>query len=219
MATDVTLARAESNTLRAQEAAVRAYLEERLGIRTRVAPLVGVRALLVSGLRPEHPKGLVVDASTTAAERIYLYVHLAAHVALRHNVPVMTIVEPSGSPGGEAAARAAEADPALLGDARIHRDAEELARAMWWGLSGDPRLAALLPSRWSGALRTVLGSRAARTVLRLALLGMRHAYYRLHMSDALGDSGLTTMLRRALCVTAVVCVAPQLATVPGRGRR
>ena len=198
MAAEVTLAlRAESNTLRAQEASLRGYLDERLGIRTRFAPLAGVRALLVSGPRPADPKGLVLDSATTAAERIYLYVHLAAHVALRHNLPVMTIVEPVG------------AGPAA--DAHVHRDAEELARAMWWGVSGDPGLTALLPSRRSRALRAVLSSRAMRTVLRVALLGMRHAYYGLHMTGALAGSPLTRALRRALCVTAVVCAAPQLA--------
>ncbi len=196
MAAEVTLVpRAESNTLRAQEESLRGYLADRLGIRTRFAQLPGVRALLVSGARPEHPKGLVVDASLTAAERIYLYVHLAAHVALRHNVPVMTIVEARGEP---------------TSDVPVHRDAEELARAMWWGLTSDSALAELLPSRRSRLLRSLLGSRITRTLLRTALLGMRHAYYRLHMT-ALAESPLAAALRRALCVTAVVCVAPQLA--------
>lgn len=196
MAAEVTLVpRAESNTLRAQEESLRGYLAERLGIRTRFAQLPGVRALLVSGARPEHPKGLVVDASLTAAERIYLYVHLAAHVALRHNVPVMTIVEARGEP---------------TSDVPVHRDAEELARAMWWGLTSDSALAELLPSRRSRLLRALLGSRITRTLLRTALLGMRHAYYRLHLT-ALAGSPLAAALRRALCVTAVVCVAPQLA--------
>src|SRR5688500_6045038 len=110
MAPEVTLIpRAESNTLRGQEESLRAYLADRLGIRTRIAPLPGARALLVSGPRPEHPKGLVIDDSLTAAERIYLYVHLAAHVALRHDVPVMPLVEPPGEP---------------TSDAPVHRDAE-----------------------------------------------------------------------------------------------
>lgn len=216
MAAELTLARAESNTLRAQEESLRGYLDERLGIRTRFAPLTGVRALLVSGARPADPKGLVLDTSTTAAERIYLYVHLAAHVALRHNVPVMTIVEPGAVVAAQPRA-AGDSDrdelavaDAVRTDAHVHRDAEELARAMWWGLSGDPGLTVLLPSRRSRALRALLGSRAMRTVLRLALLGMRHAYYRLHMSGALAGSPLTSTLRRALCVTAVVCAAPQL---------
>lgn len=196
MAADVTLLpRAESNTLRAQEESLRTYLDERLGIRTRFAALPGVRALLVSGARPDHPKGLVVEESLGAAERIYLYVHLAAHVALRHNVPVMTIVEGRGEPAF---------------DVPVHRDAEELARAMWWGRSGEAGLAELLPSRRSRVLRALLGSAVARTLLRTALLGMRVAYYRLHMT-ALGESRITAALRRALCVTAVVCAAPQLA--------
>ncbi len=203
MATELTFTpRAESNTLRAQEESLRGYLAERLGIRTRFAQLPGVRALLVSGARPEHPKGLVVDASLTAAERIYLYVHLAAHVALRHNVPVMTIVEARGEP---------------TSDVSVHRDAEELARAMWWGQSGDVALAGVLPSRRARAMRALLRSRVMRRSLRAALLGMRHAYYRLHMSDALAESRLTATLRRALCVTAVVCAAPQLAR--GRSKR
>ncbi len=197
MATDlIPMPRAESNTLRAQEESLRAYLAERLSIRTRFAPLSDVRALLVSAARPDGPKGLVVDASTSVAERIYLYVHLAAHVALRHNVPVMTVVEPRGEP---------------TTDAPIHRDAEELARAMWWGVGGDSHLGELLPSRRSRVLRAVLASRVARGVLRTALVAMRHAYYRLHMGGALAESRLTATLRRALCVTAVVCVAPQLA--------
>lgn len=196
MAADLTLARAESNTLRAQEESLRGYLDQQLGIRTRFAELTDVRALLVSGTRPDQAKGLVVDASLSAAERIYLYVHLAAHVALRHNVPVMTIVEPRGEPEY---------------DSHVHRDAEDLARAMWWGVSGDRGLAELLPSRRSRLLRAALGSRIARRVLRASLLAMRAAYYRLHMSEALADSRLTAVLRRALCVTAVVCVAPQLA--------
>lgn len=196
MAAEVTLApRSESNTLRAQEESLRRYLADRLGIRTRFAPLADVRAFLVSGARPDGPKGLVVDTSATAAERIYLYVHLAAHVALRHNVPVMTIVEGRGD---------------TITDAPVHRDAEDLARAMWWGLSGDAALAGVLPSRHAPALQALLRRRVMRRLLRVALLGMRHAYYRLHMSDALAESWLTATLRRALCVTAVVCVAPQL---------
>jgi len=96
MAADVTLARDESNALRAQEESLRGYLDEKLG-NARASRHWRTSALLVSGPRPENPKGLIMDASTTAAERIYLYLHLAAHVALRHNAPVMTIVEPAGT--------------------------------------------------------------------------------------------------------------------------
>lgn len=205
MAAEVTVVpRAESNTLRTQEESLRAYLADRLGIRTRFATLPGVRAMLVSGARPEQPKGLVVDESLGAAERISLYVHLAAHVALRHNVPVMTIVEPRGQ---------AEFDVS------VHRDAEELARAMWWGSTGDDRLAELLPSRRARLLRSILASGVARRVMRTALVTMRAIYYRFHMSRALAESGLTARLRRALCVTAVVCAAPELvAARAGRDR-
>jgi hypothetical protein len=39
---------------------------------------------------------------------------------------------------------------------------------------------------------------------------MRRAYYDLRIERALADSRVAAWLRQALCLTAVVCVAPQL---------
>jgi hypothetical protein len=200
MATEVISGRprAESHTLRAEEERLRAHLERQLGVRTRFAPLADVRALLVSPDRADRPKSLVVSSATSVAERIYLYVHVAAHITLGHHLPLVTIVE--GAPG-----------VTRFSDASRHREAEDLARAIWWGqtdkggLLGTPAFV-----RRSTMLRRLLASDPARTALRSVLIGMRRVYYDLRIERALAGSRIAGWLRDALCMTAVVSVAPQL---------
>ena len=192
---------AESNTLRSEEERLRAMLAERLGIDTRVASLPGTRALLVSPMSAGHAKGLVVDPSVSAAERISLYVHLAAHIALKHDLPLVTIVESRGA-------------PASSGDANGHRDADGLAQAMWWGTQSR---AELWPGRRSRILRPLLASPAGRLGLRLLLLVLRRLYYAVRARHLLEGTVVARWLGDALCVTAVVCAAPEL--VGGRPRR
>lgn len=188
---------AESNTLRAEEERLRAMLEQRLGIRTRFTSLPGTRALLVSPIASDGPKGLVVDQAVTAAERISLYVHLAAHIALKHHAPLVTIVESRGE--------------TTSGDANGHRDADQLARAMWWGTSARTQLGELWPGRRSRLLRPLLASRLGRLGLRLLLLVLRRLYYAVRARRLLEGTVVARWLRDALCVTAVVCAAPELA--------
>lgn len=188
---------AESNTLRSEEERLREMLAERLGIDTRFASLPGARALLVSPLTAGRPKGLVVDASVNAAERISLYVHLAAHIALKHDLPLVTIVESRG--------------PTTSGEANAHRDADQLARAMWWGTTARTDARALWPGRQSRVLRPLLASSAGRLVLRIVLLVLRRLYYGVRIGGLLDGTFIVRWLRDALCVTAVVCAAPELA--------
>ncbi|MGH2449882.1 MAG: hypothetical protein ACRDGE_01165 [Candidatus Limnocylindria bacterium] len=188
--------RGESFTLRAFEARLREHLEERLQVRTRFADLGSTRAFLVSPADRRRPKGLVVDVRASAAERIYLYVHAAAHIALGHNMPLITIVE------GE------DGEPS---DGHRHDQADRLARAMWWR-RGSPEMSASLPSaQRSRVLRTLLAHAATRSVLHLLLRGMRTVLYGSGLVRVAGDRGLTRWLRQALCATAVVDAAPQLA--------
>jgi hypothetical protein len=186
---------AESHTLRAEEERLRAYLADGLAIRTRFVPLTDVRAFLVSAPEDAGSKGLVVSADATIAERIYLYVHVAAHVALGHHLPLATIVE--GVPGST-----------RIDDPHRHLEAERLARAMWWGQDAERWASPLV--RGSSVLRTLLARDATRSALRSLLLAMRAAYYDLRIERALAGSRLAAWLRDALCVTAVVSVAPQL---------
>ncbi len=189
--------RAESHTLRAEEERLRRHLEEQLRVRTRFAPLADVRAMLVSGERDDRPKSLVVSSSASIAERIYLYVHVAAHIALGHHLPLVTIIEGTPGVGRTESSR--------------HREAEALARAIWWGqtdkggLLGAPALV-----QRSAMLRLLLASRVTRRATRRMLLAMRRAYYDLRIERALAGSRIAAWLRQALCLTAVVCVAPQL---------
>ncbi|HEV2250510.1 MAG TPA: hypothetical protein VGT60_08390 [Candidatus Limnocylindria bacterium] len=190
---------AESNTVRAEEERLRGMLEERLGIRTRVASLPGTRALLVSPLAGGMPKGLVVDRSVSAAERISLYVHLAAHIALKHDLPLITIVESRGD--------------VTSGDEHNHRDADRLARAMWWGTSARADGRELWPGRRSRILRPLLSSRPGRIGLRVLLLVLRRLYYAARARRLLEGTAVARSLRDALCVTAVVCAAPELGAI------
>lgn len=191
--------RSESNTLRLEEERLRTYLSDRFGIRTRFAPLSDVRAFLVSPPNDGRDKGLVVSSDATVPERIYLYLHVAAHLALGHHLPLATIVE--GVPG-----------VARLGsDVHTHLEAEKLARVMWWGRVEEDAVpwSSPLVSR-SAVLRALLARDATRSALRSLLMAMRAAYYDLRIERALAGSRIAAWLRDALCVTAVVSVAPQL---------
>jgi len=188
---------AESNTLRSEEQRLRAMLEERLGILTRFTSLPGARAILVSPMAAGSPRGLVLDDAVTAAERISLYVHLAAHVALKHDVPLVSIVESRSAP--------------TSGDAHGHRDADQLARAMWWGTSARTQLGELWPGHRSRFIRPLLRSSAGRFGLRVLLLVLRRLYYGISARRWLDGTVVARSLRDALCVTAVVCAAPELA--------
>jgi len=199
MATEVTAVPvlAESNTLRSEEERLRGMLEERLGIHTRFTSLPGTRALLVSPIAAGGSKGLVVDRSVSAAERISLYVHLVAHIALKHDLPLITIVESRGD--------------VTSGDENNHRAADRLARAMWWGTSARADGRELWPGGRSRVLRPLLASRPGRLGLRLLLLVLRRLYYAARARRLLEDTVVARSLRDALCVTAVVCAAPELA--------
>lgn len=189
--------RAESNTLLAEERRMRGLLDEARRVRTTFAPLTDIRAMLLSPASDDRPKTLVVASDASAAERIYIYVHIAAHMSLGHHLPLVTIVE------------AVPGLTRLSDDARSHHDAERLARAMWWG-THDAGLAAPPLVRGSTLLRGLLSRGPTRSALRRVLLALRAAYYELRIERALARTSLAAWLGEALCVTAVVSFAPEL---------
>ncbi|MBI2324520.1 MAG: hypothetical protein HYU87_06125 [Chloroflexi bacterium] len=129
-----------------------------------------------------------------------MYVHVAAHIALGHNIPLVTIVESDDADGA---------------DGMKHDLAERLARSMWWR-GADAEVAASLPAvRTSRVLRSLLSWGATRALTRWALMGIRALAYRTGIVRALERSAATAWLGEALCVAAVVSAAPQLAN----GRR
>lgn len=195
MATEMINVRGESHTLLSEEARLRRHLEEDLRVRVRSGSLGDVRALLVSPATEADAKALVVATDASAAERIYLYVHVAAHMALGHHLPLVTIVE--GAPGLSR----------LEADAHTHGAAERLARALWWENDG---LGAPRRVRHSVVLRGLVSRAPTRSALHGLLLALRAAYYDLRIERALSRTRVAAWLREALCVTAVVSAAPQL---------
>jgi len=197
MATEMIVSRGESHTLVSEEERLRRHLADRFAVRTRFAPMTDVRALLVSPSTAEGEKSLVVAGDAGAAERIYLYVHVAAHMALQHNLPLVTIVE--GAPG----------HTRFGDDTRTHLEAERLARAMWWAPdAADLGAPALV--RGSALIRGLVSRNSTRAALRSVLLALRAAYYDLRIERALASTRLAAWLRDAFCVAAVVSAAPQL---------
>ena len=79
---------------------------------------------------------------------------------------------------------------------------------MWWGTNED--LAAPRRVRGSAILRGLLARAPTRSAVRGILLALRAAYYDLRIERALSRTRIAAWLRDALCVTAVVSVAPQL---------
>jgi hypothetical protein len=197
MATEMIVSPGESHTLVSQEERLRRHLADRFSVRTRFASMTDVRALLVSPSTSGGEKALVIAGDAGAAERIYLYVHVAAHIALQHNLPLVTIVE--GPPG-----------VARLGDdSHTHLEAERLARAMWWAPDASD-LGAPAGVRGSALLRSLVSRGATRAALRSVLLALRAAYYDLGIERTMASTPLAAWLRDAFCVTAVVSAAPQL---------
>ena len=197
MAAEMIVSPGESHTLVSQEERLRRHLADRFSVRTRFASMTDVRALLVSASTADAEKSLVIAGDAGAAERIYLYVHVAAHIALQHNVPLVTIVE--GPPGVTR----------LGDDSHTHLEAERLARAMWWAPDAAD-LGAPAGVRGSALLRSLVSRGATRAALRSVLLALRAAYYDLGMERAMASTRLAAWLRDAFCVTAVVTAAPQL---------
>src|SRR5439155_24101698 len=71
-------------------------------------------------------------------------------------------------------------------------------------------LAAPRRVRGSAILRGLLARAPTRSAVRGILLALRAAYYDLRIERALSRPRIAAWLRDALCVTAVVSVAPQL---------
>jgi len=64
--------------------------------------------------------------------------------------------------------------------------------------------------RRSAVLRGLVSRAPTRSALHGLLLALRAAYYDLRIERALSSTRVAAWLRDALCVTAVVSVAPQL---------
>lgn len=205
------------------------YLRDALATDVRDARLPELLGFVVAPREPGARLGLVVAADASPAERLYLYVHTAAHVLLGHTAhPFATLLEPR---------RGADAPPFQVPDweARQHEAADALARVMFWGCDGDaweaawpPAAGHTLPQSGDGArrrarelgglllggrhqgLRRGLRRRMARQAVLLGLRLARAAYHRSGVRRVVADEPFVQGLREVYCVAEAVSAIPQL---------
>lgn len=237
-------------TLDDLEGCLRMYMAQRLGIRVRDADLDSTWALIARPHKPllleaevelpSDPLGvesparglidLVVSRDLEKSQRIYLYIHAAAHVLLgvcdnRHGGLGRTIVEPGRDP--QSFRPLLDADPESW---RLHAEADRLASAIVWNrcsegcegeaggscwtdselaLSRAMEISALVPGERSRLLRAVLSLGIGRGALLHGLRLARAAHSA--AGRPLGATILVDWLRSILCVTEVIVAAPTLA--------
>jgi len=208
--------------------ALAAYLSERLSVEIRFTPLPSLIGFLVASHKPGVKHGLVVSACASDYEKVYLYVHMAAHILLGHlDRPFATILEPSR---GEVELAAWEVEQ--------DRQADALASVMFWGCdrsgwetvwesaAGETRCAGkwialgrarhisrLLPGERYKAIRTALRLGLTRKSIMLGLKLVRAAYHAIGLKNALANEHLRRAVRGPVeiyCITEMVSYNPAL---------
>lgn len=216
-----------------------AILRDRLRVVIYEEPLVDLLGYLVTSRSPSATRALVVAADATAAERVYLFVHTAAHVLLGHaDRPFSTILEPR-----RGRARGARATCQLT-DTQLRQDqqADLLTGAILWGcrreagtaleryaVRRDPlaRQAALeaagvmsgllLGHKYPNLQRALVCGLARKAVLQGLRLA-RAAYHGLSgVRAALTRGAVVRDLREIYYLTELVTVVPELAPSWRRG--
>ncbi len=171
----------------------------------------------------------MVSDAISHAERLYLYIHIVAHILLEAGRSHRTIWEPRPQerpPGTTPPSRESDEDGAN------HRDADLLARAILWGGASHEWLTLLserqtkrscpptvwvepleklLPGHRHRALRRALDLGLTRSVILNGLRLVRGAYGLPGVRRAFGNHGLTREFRELLCLTEVVNAVPELA--------
>lgn len=220
--TSMKLSTYEDETVRA--------LKRLLSVDTFVSDMTDARAFMVTPILSTGAVRLVVSKHTTVAERLHVYLHMAAHLLIEPLRPLSVYVESASSRGGCTSDH----------DADTHKRAEDLASRIWWGLTqqgcdsrthetdstcwastGDALLcarllSALLPGQRYQFLRGLLGKGAARRLVRSALIAVRRSYYESSLHDRLRPPFAFETFRQVLCVTEVVEAAPQLSQLRHR---
>ena len=179
--------------------------------------------------RPAAARSLVVSDDATDAERLYVFVHTAAHLLLGHaDRPFATILEPRRTPRG----------PSIrLEDWQLRQDlhAAALTAAILWGCDDDAEeamgegpaadrgavarqialgtarsLSGLLPGHKYRALRRALVSGSTRRAILGGLRIARAAYHRSGARGVLANDPVVRQLRQVYCLTELAAVAPEV---------
>jgi hypothetical protein len=210
------------------------YLYDHFGVTVHSEKLVDLLGYLVTAGPHSPAKSLVISEGATDAERLYLFVHAAAHILLGHaDRPFATILEP----------RRAPREPSIrLEEWQLRQDlqADALTSAILWGCEDDAweeirgeagaddpatrqmalgtarSIGELLPGHKYRGLQRALVSGFTRKAILQGLRIARAAYHRSGPSGALAPELVVRQLRQVYCLTELVAVAPDLTRRPRR---
>jgi hypothetical protein len=207
-------------------ALLESYLRAHLNVVVRFALLPELQAFVVSPREARDATSLVIADDVPASQRIYLYIHTAAHILLGHmKRPFATILEPRRGPQG-----------ALIllpkWEVEQQKQADALASVIFWGcqksawdatwqhlsdgfdgeasaqaLQRAGHLSELLLGKRHRVLQRGLGGAVTRKALLLTLKLARATYYRTGLRPAVAHEPLVQTLRELYCVTEVVSAA------------
>ena len=204
------------------------YLDEHFRVTVYEEKLSDLLGYLVTPGGPGAPRSLVISDSATDAERLYIFVHTAAHILLGHaDRPFATILEPRRTPHG----------PSIrLDDWQRRQDlhADILAGAILWGseehawevigedaaADRDPAsrpmidlgtvrsISGLLPGHKYRTLQRALMTGSTRGAILRGLRIARAAYHRSGARAVLANEPVIRELREVYCLTELAAVAP-----------
>ncbi|MCC7104313.1 MAG: hypothetical protein IT307_04155 [Chloroflexi bacterium] len=223
---------------RAMSDELTAYLHDHFRVTVSTEELSDLLGYLVTARRPSAAKSLVVAEDATDAEKVYLFVHTAAHILLGHaDRPFGTILEPRRT-------RRGNGQPAFQLDARqVQRDrqADALARAIIWGrekeaanlirryagrrdaiylhaaLEAGRTMSGLLLGHKYPRLQRALVSRVTRKAVLKGLRIARAAYHGLAgIREALSHGNVVRDLREVYYLTELATLVPELVLVGQR---
>lgn len=200
------------------------YLYDHFRVTVHAEKLTDLLSYLVTGTT----RSLVISDDATDAERVYVFVHTAAHILLGHaDRPFATILEPRRTSSG----------PSIrLEDWQLHQDldASALTGAILWGwddaaweaICQDPAeehratprridrgtirsISGMLPGHRYRAFQRALGSGSARRAILRGLRIARATYHCFGAHGVLANDPVVRELRQVYCLTELAAIAPQ----------
>jgi hypothetical protein len=205
------------------------YLADHFQVTVHAETLSDLLGYLVAAGPGGARRSLVISDEATDAERLYVFVHTAAHLLLGHaDRPFATIVEPRRTPRGstihfEEWQLRQDRDAAALTAAILWGCEEDARTAMLAGPSStDPRsgetsgdqaalgtarsLSGLLPGHKYRALRRALVSGSTRKAILGGLRIARAAYHRTGARGVFANDRVVRELRQVYCLTELAAV-------------
>ena len=199
------------------------YLSDHFRVTVHEEKLADLLSYLVTSGKRGATKSLVISEDASDAERVYLFVHTAAHILLGHaDRPFATILEPRRTPRG----------PSIqLDEWQLQQDlhADTLTGAILWGCDDDDwealwgdtapvhdlasrqialgtarSISGVLPGHKYRALQRALAFGSTRKAILRGLRIARAAFHRSGARGALANDPVIRRLRQVYCLTELV---------------